>query len=565
MPPDPPSTLDLSGLLRHERQALAHIAAGRPLKRVLEELSFAVESTSVGMLASVLLLEADGLHLTHGAAPSLPAEYNAAVEHLPVGPFAGSCGAAAHTREAVYVADIATDPRWENYRHIALTFGLRACWSMPILASDGRVLGTFATYYREPRAPSQAERDTVAFVARTAALALQRHASDRAIRESEDHYRHTVELNPQVSWTATPDGQLDHVAERWRDWTGTTGSGASWVAAIHPDDIDRSLAAWARSVATGEAYDIEHRVRLRDGGYRWMHSRSYPRRDARGAIVKWYGNTEDVDQRHQVERSLREREAQLQRLNATLEEQVRVRTNELTALTRHLQTVQEDERTRIGLVLHDELGAVFTTAKMDAVRLKARLGTLTPEAQLRLDHLLATLDEGIDVKRRIIEDLRPPALTNLGMVEALNILMNDFRRRTGCRIDAEIEELQPAPSIQLTAYRLVQEALTNIERHAGATRVQVRLVTDAEGMALLTVSDDGRGFEVEATPTGSHGLTGLRYRVEAEGGRLQIQSGPTGTTIGARLPLPTLLDIDLDLPADLVRLVRDELPPHDHP
>ncbi|RYF76510.1 MAG: GAF domain-containing protein, partial [Comamonadaceae bacterium] len=125
MPPDPPSTLDLSGLLRHERQALAHIAAGRPLRRVLEELSFAVESTSVGMLASVLLLEPDGLHLTHGAAPSLPAEYNAAVEHLPVGPFAGSCGAAAHTREAVYVADIATDPRWENYRHIALPFNRR--------------------------------------------------------------------------------------------------------------------------------------------------------------------------------------------------------------------------------------------------------------------------------------------------------------------------------------------------------------------------------------------------------------------------------------------------------
>jgi PAS domain S-box-containing protein len=121
--------------------------------------------------------------------------------------------------------------------------------------------------------------------------------AEEALRESEDHYRHTVELNPQVSWTARPDGQLDHVAKRWFDLTGTSGLGSSWGEAIHPDDLEPSIEAWTRAVTTGEPYDIEHRVRLRNGEYRWMRSQAFPRRDAQGRIIKWYGATENIHER----------------------------------------------------------------------------------------------------------------------------------------------------------------------------------------------------------------------------------------------------------------------------
>jgi PAS domain S-box-containing protein len=122
-----------------------------------------------------------------------------------------------------------------------------------------------------------------------------------ALRESEDHYRHAVELNPQVSWTARPDGCLDRVAQRWHDWTGTTGLGSTWGDAVHPDDLGPSVDAWSRSWRTGVPYEIEHRIRMRSGQYRWMRSRAYPRRGPDGAIVAWYGTTEDVDEEKQAD------------------------------------------------------------------------------------------------------------------------------------------------------------------------------------------------------------------------------------------------------------------------
>ena len=131
-----------------------------------------------------------------------------------------------------------------------------------------------------------------------------RFVDETALRESEDHYRHAVELNPQTSWTATPDGQRDHVSSRWQEWTGTSGLGSSSLEGLHADDRVHTLETWGNAVATGEPYDIEHRVKMRDGGVRWMHSRAFPRRDDVGRIVKWYGTTEDVHDRKTAEAAL---------------------------------------------------------------------------------------------------------------------------------------------------------------------------------------------------------------------------------------------------------------------
>lgn len=120
------------------------------------------------------------------------------------------------------------------------------------------------------------------------------HRAQKALRESEEHYRHAAELNPQVAWTATPDGQLDRVAARWEEWTGNSGLGAGYADALHPDDVERTIDAWSRSVATGDPYDIVHRVRRKGGEFRWIRSRASARRDSAGRIVRWYGSTEDI-------------------------------------------------------------------------------------------------------------------------------------------------------------------------------------------------------------------------------------------------------------------------------
>ncbi len=215
------------------------------------------------------------------------------------------------------------------------------------------------------------------------------------------------------------------------------------------------------------------------------------------------------------------------------------RTQQLTELARHLQTAREDERSRLARDLHDELGALLTAAKLDVARLKSRLPEISPEASARLVHLNETLNSGIAMKRRIIEDLRPSSLSNLGLVAALEIQAREFAEASEIKVDTRFEVVRLSPAAELTVYRLVQEACTNIAKYAKASEVRIRLLQHADG-ALIEVKDNGVGFDPAALRHGaSHGLLGMRFRVEAEGGRMQIESSPgSGTRISATLPKP---------------------------
>jgi GAF domain-containing protein len=146
-----------------------------PLEISLGELIKIVEMNSkTGVLGSILILDDDGKTLRHGAAPSLPELYNAAIDGAEIGPKVGSCGTAAYTGKPVFVSDIATDPLWEDFRGLALGCGLRACWSTPIISSGRRLLGTFAMYHREPREPTVRDLALVELVTQTAALIIDR-------------------------------------------------------------------------------------------------------------------------------------------------------------------------------------------------------------------------------------------------------------------------------------------------------------------------------------------------------------------------------------------------------
>jgi PAS domain S-box-containing protein len=151
-------------LRARERQLLQQIAAGAPLTEILQNLALLVEGSTPGGAASILLLDPDGIHLWPAAAPKLPDEWIGAISPLRIGPNVGACGTAAYRKDIVVTHDIAKDPLWTDYRDLALAFGLRACWSTPIVASDGRLLGTFAIYYREPHSPDRQEIEAVRFI-----------------------------------------------------------------------------------------------------------------------------------------------------------------------------------------------------------------------------------------------------------------------------------------------------------------------------------------------------------------------------------------------------------------
>ncbi|HEY7781808.1 MAG TPA: PAS domain S-box protein [Ktedonobacterales bacterium] len=172
--PTPARHQRLQALLDGQSQILAMLARGLPLSAILEGITRWVEAQSrQGVLASILLLDPDGERLLHGAAPSLPAAYNDAIHGIRIGPAVGSCGTAAFTKHPVIVADITRDPRWTDFRELALAHDLRACWSTPLLTHDGHVLGTFAMYYRRPQQPTQDDLRTIQLVTRTAVLAIE--------------------------------------------------------------------------------------------------------------------------------------------------------------------------------------------------------------------------------------------------------------------------------------------------------------------------------------------------------------------------------------------------------
>lgn len=220
-----------------------------------------------------------------------------------------------------------------------------------------------------------------------------------------------------------------------------------------------------------------------------------------------------------------------------LEAVVRRRTLELTELARHLQLAREDERSHLARELHDELGALLTAAKMDLARLRPRFEGVSDDLSERLAHLTDTLNTVIVLKRRIIEDLRPSTLDNLGLCPALDILCRDFSQRTDVAVHTDLKPVRLSSNAQLTVFRVVQEALTNISKYANAKNVHVMLYEGGDS-AWLRVSDDGAGFEPLGTSPTRYGLRGMRFRVEAERGVLVISSAPgSGTLIEARLPL----------------------------
>lgn len=236
---------------------------------------------------------------------------------------------------------------------------------------------------------------------------------------------------------------------------------------------------------------------------------------------------------------LREQEIQRDERNR-LEEVVRERTATLTELATHLQQVREDERAHLARELHDELGSLLTAAKLDVARLKSKIDISAPEIAERVTHLIETLNSGIALKRRIIEDLRPSSLSNLGLTTALEILTREFGDRSSLEVECSLEPVDLPDSTQLTVYRIVQESLTNIGKYAKANHVIVT-VHNYPTYVAVQIQDDGQGFEPASMRPNSHGLAGMRHRVEAVGGRLTVASQPgKGTTISAVIPLSSV-------------------------
>jgi PAS domain S-box-containing protein len=206
-------------LNRLQMQVLEMIAAGKPLNETLETLVRMVEAQSPEMLCSVLLLNADGIHIRHGAAPSLPPEYIKAIDGSSIGPCAGSCGTAAFRGEPVNVSDISSDPLWAEYRQFALPHGLRACWSTPIFDSQRKVLGTFAIYYRRPGLPDKNHLRLIEMATHTAAICITKQRAE-AEREESIAREQQARIEYTLRLIATQEAERKRIATELHDGLG---------------------------------------------------------------------------------------------------------------------------------------------------------------------------------------------------------------------------------------------------------------------------------------------------------------------------------------------------------
>jgi signal transduction histidine kinase len=220
-----------------------------------------------------------------------------------------------------------------------------------------------------------------------------------------------------------------------------------------------------------------------------------------------------------------------------LESLVEARTRELSALSTHLQELSEKEKSELARNLHDELGGLLTAAKMDLSWLQSRVPE--PALQERLAQLGGVLDEAMDLKRRVVEDLRPSLLDHFGLPTALRAYVDSACTKAGLRADLSLpDDGPPLPKdTAIALFRIVQEGVTNIIRHAAARTVTLRFTLEQDACSF-SLSDDGRGFDAaDASVRWSHGIMGMRQRVRALGGRFELESAPgSGTTLRVSIP-----------------------------
>lgn len=291
---------------------LAMIMGQNPLPKTLDALCADIEKHHCGMLCSVLLLEADGVTLRIGAAPGLPQEYSQAIDGAKIGPCAGSCGTAIYRKQPVVVSDIATDPLWADYRHLALPHGLRACWSTPIPSQDGSMLGTFAIYYREPRTPDAQHLRLIAHATHLVALAIERDRDKTQLRAAEDRYRTLVERLPAITYIAElgADGPWHYVSPQIQSILGFSpaewlSDPLNWLNHIHSEDREIAIAAEKRFQETQELFQAEYRMFARDGRVLWFRDEGVMLHAAGDRGILMQGVLYDITEHKRLEEQLR--------------------------------------------------------------------------------------------------------------------------------------------------------------------------------------------------------------------------------------------------------------------
>jgi PAS domain S-box-containing protein len=336
-------------------------------------------------------------------------------------------------------------------------------------------------------------------------------------RRAEIQLQTVLDAIPQQIWSGPPDGTLDYCNERWRSYMELgleELQGDGWQSMLYPDDRKRVLRAWRESVTTGSPYEQEERHRGVDGTYRWFLARGLPFRDAEGRIVRWYGTNTDVEDRKKVKEELRQLSGQLLRL-------------------------QDEERQRIARELHDSTGQDLVALATALSQLHASIPSSCRKSRKLAFECKALVDHCIREVRTLSYLLHPPMLDEAGLEDAVRHYTGGFSKRTGIAVELEISPRlrRMKPHVELALFRVVQESLTNIQRHSGSFQANIRIECDP-GKLILEISDKGTGISGTANVFFKRGvgIPSMHERVTLIGGQLNIESSRGGTMVRVTIP-----------------------------
>jgi PAS domain S-box-containing protein len=522
---------------------LEMIATGVDLKQILTALCLTIEEQRSGTLASVLLLNPDGVHLDIAAAPNLPAEWKQQMQKLPIGPCAGSCGTAAYRASLVIASDIMTDPLWDlpEHRACALKHGLRASWSSPVLSSQGKLLGTFCLYYREPRSPKPKDLERIGLATHWARLAIGRDRAAEALRRNEAYLTEAQKLTHTGSWAWKP-GQDRRLHGYWSEEmfrifgldarNGLPSDDTFWQC-IHPNDRDKVRQAVQTAVDRKSDYAVDYRIVLSEGKLKYIQAIGHPVLDANGEIIEYVGTAVDVTERER----LRQLETDLAHINRVS------MMGELAASLAH------------------DMKQPLTGAAMNANACARWLRRDPPdlrEARDAASRMVSNVMRASDIIDRV-RALYTRATPMQELVDLNEVIedMIDLLHNTASRISVAIRtDLDPdLPGITADRVQLQQvlmnlmlngiEAMKDTGGELGLTSRATR-----DGDVVISVSDAGIGlpqheseriFEAFFTtkPQGSGmGLSISRRIIESHGGRLWA-SRNTGRGATFEFTLPT--------------------------
>jgi len=555
-------------LLAAEKRLLEMIATGVALKEILNALCLSIEEQRSGTLASVLLLNRDGVHLNSVAGPSLPREWTQQMETLPIGPCAGSCGTAAYRRSQVIVSDIANDPLWNvpEHRAAALKHGLRASWSNPVLSSKGKVLGTFCMYYREQRTPTSQDLELIELATHLVRVAIERDRAEEALRASEQVARGQVDaLTYSLDVLATapaPDKFLGQMLSTIGRLLGAQ-SVILWLLDESNDLL--VLRAWAEGANFAKA-DPEHPFIKNPSS--WKEDPGLRELFFSGAPVA----CEDIDRDPDISKELREylksggtkkflriptlvggqvkgfigvrhgdrppyRSEEIELAQALAHQaMLAIQLNESAEQSRKAAILEE--RNRMARDIHDTLAQGFTgvivqlEAAEDAIACCRR-----NEANEHLQRAGELARRSLSEARRSVHALRPQALQGGNFWEALKGIIKNTTAGTALHTTFNLRgKMRHLPlAWQENLLHIGQESLTNALRYAHPRNFETKLTFNAKELRL-ELRDDGDGFRVKDRHDG-FGLAGMRERVEQMGGTLKISSAHgKGTDVLVTLP-----------------------------